>query len=491
MKKTLLIVCGLLLAQATQGAFAGENNISNPIRYLPKWESLDSRPTPKWFAEAKLGIFIHWGIYSVPSWGPKRHLVDTPGKAYAEWYWAAISINRNMEHGKLYYKHHVDTYGNKFQYQDFAPMFKAEMFDPDEWAELFAHSGARYVVLVAKHHDGFCLWPSAQSPNWNSVDIGPHRDLVGDISTAVRKQGLKMGFHYSLQEWFHPLMSLNLPQEQWQSEKYVNEHMIPQMKDLVDRYQPSLLFADGHWYLDVDWKSKEFLAWLYNDSSVRDKIAVNDRWEKITVGDKIIDSMGRHGGFYTTEYDEIWLSETETLAFNEKHPWVECRGIGSSFGYNRNEDISDYLSEPALIHLLVEKVSRGGGLLLNVSPTADGRIPVIMQERLLQLGEWLKVNGEAIYGSSSWSKRAEDNKKVRYTIKNDVVYAISLAWPGKELKLSEIPIQSNSKIELLGTDFQLPWSAEAEVITIDLSEVIPDKLPCKHAYTFKITNTGF
>ena len=147
-------------------------------------------------------------------------------------------------------------------YQDFAPMFKAEHFDPAQWADLFKQAGARYVVLTSKHHEGFPLWPSEQSWNWNSVDIGPHRDLCGDLSTAVKEAGLHMGFYFSLYEWFNPLYRSNL-------EQYVDNHMIPQMKDLVTRYEPDIFWPDGEWdHPSEKWKSTEFLAWLYNESQI-------------------------------------------------------------------------------------------------------------------------------------------------------------------------------------------------------------------------------
>ena len=193
-------------------------------RYEPNWESLDARPIAPWFDEAKFGIFIHWGVYSVPAWSPKG--------TYSEWYWWSMQ-DKNGETRKF----HDRTYGAEFTYQDFAPMFKAELFDPDQWADLFARSGARYVILTSKHHDGFCLWPSAYSWNWNSVDIGPHRDLVGELGESVRAKNMRMCLYYSLYEWFRPLY-LESP------ERYALEHMIPQMKEVVERYLPSLIYTD-------------------------------------------------------------------------------------------------------------------------------------------------------------------------------------------------------------------------------------------------------
>ncbi len=350
-------------------------------KFEPTWESLDSRPCPPWFDEAKFGIFIHWGVYAVPAWSPKG--------TYSEWYWDAMQ-NRNGPTWKF----HEKTYGAAFKYQDFAPMFKAELYDPAVWADVFARSGAKYVVLTSKHHDGFCLWPSRESWNWNSADVGPHRDLLGDLTNAVRARGMKMGIYYSLYEWFNPVYRQDV-------NRYVNEHMLPQIKDVVTRYKPSVIFSDGEWdHPWQTWRSPEFLAWLFNESPCREDVVVNDRWGK--------ECRSRHGGYFTTEYGEVGGGK-ELFAGRK---WEENRGIGASFGYNRNEELGEYRTAEELIHLLVSIVSKGGNLLLDVGPTSDGRIPVIMQQRLIEMGEWLNVNGEAIYGTKRWRAISEASDSV-------------------------------------------------------------------------------
>lgn len=342
--------------------------------YAAEWESLDKRPTPAWFSDAKFGIFIHWGVYSVPAWGPRTD--------YAEWY-----LRRLRTKGSETEAFHKRVYGEDFAYEDFAPLFTAELYDPDEWAELFVRSGARYVVLTSKHHDGYCLWPSKESKGWNAVDNGPGRDLLGELTRAVRKTDVKMGFYYSLYEWYHPLYQTDV-------DKYVTEHMLGQIKDLVVRYEPDIVWTDGEWeHPSSTWRSEEFLAWLFNESPVGEWVVVNDRWGKET--------RHVHGGYFTTEYGS---------GLAAGHPWEECRGMGHSFGYNRNETVFDYRSPRRIIHTLIEIVSRGGNLLLDIGPTGDGRIPVIMQERLVQIGEWLDVNGEAIYGTRPWVKTHDEKE---------------------------------------------------------------------------------
>jgi len=441
--------------------------------YLPDWGSLDKRPVPSWFMDAKFGIFIHWGVYSVPAWGPTGDSIGVYDK-YAEWYWNKLEntgskVNRNFR------QFHLKTYGPDFKYQDFAPMFKAELFNPGEWAGLFKRSGAKYVVLTSKHHEGFTLWPSAESWNWNSVDIGPHRDLCGDLTASVKKAGLHMGFYYSLYEWFNPIYRSDL-------KRYVDEHMIPQMKDLVTRYTPDILWTDGEWDKPSrDWKSEEFLAWLYNESPVRENIVVNDRWGSET--------RSRHGGIYTTEYGLI--GDKEGIGDANVHPWEECRGIGTSFGYNRAENLSDYSTSEELIKILVSTVSAGGNLLLDIGPASDGTIPVIMQQRLLDIGKWLDTNGEAIYGTRSFIKSKKDeavnpetNKSVFFTTNNDYLYVICLAWPEKEIILKGVNIQANTGVVLLGSDKSVKSRISGSSVMITPPVLNPDDY--QPAYVFKL-----
>jgi alpha-L-fucosidase len=362
--------------------------------YSPDWTSLDARPVPQWFKDAKFGIFIHWGVYSVPAWAPVGKDYAVYSK-YSEWYWNRL-VTDSSKVGKAFRAYHNNTYGPNFKYQDFAPLFKAELFNAEQWAD----------VLTSKHHDGFALWPSAEAWNWNAADVGPHKDLAGELSTAVKAKGLHMGFYYSLYEWFNPLYKSDI-------NKYVSEHMMPQLKDLVVRYRPDIIWPDGEWEHTSDtWKSRDFLTWLYNESPVKNSVVVNDRWGKET--------RSKHGGYYTTEYDIVHNEDASNKKFD--HPWEECRGIGGSFGYNRNESLGDYETSDAVIRMLIEKVARGGNLLLDIGPAADGTIPVIMQQRLADIGKWLKTNGEAIFGTTA--AKPISQKGVFFTQKNKDLYII-------------------------------------------------------------------
>lgn len=466
--------------------------------YEPTWEAVDKRPTPAWFTQARFGIFIHWGTYSVPAYAPVM-----PGKlAYAEWYWHAMTEGRdNPKAGELEkgtWGFHQKVYGADFPYQNFAPQFKAELFDPDHWADVLAGSGAKYVVLTSKHHEGFTLWPSKEATRtwgrpWNAVEIGPKRDLLGELSEAVRRRGLRMGYYYSLYEWYNPLWLFDRP-------RYVREHMIPQFKDLVTRYKPSIIFSDGEWEMSsADWHAPELLAWLFNDSPVKDDVVINDRWGS--------DTRHKHGGYWTTEYT-AGMSGVE-------HPWEENRGMGVSYGYNRAEDLNVYRTGRELVFILVDTASRGGNLLLDIGPKADGTIPVIMEQRLKEIGDWLKINGEAIYGTKPWKNtrqwtagevpRVEYNKEVSsaydvmkliespsgakasigafFTAKGDKVYAILPRWSGHTLVLKDL--SAAKSVGLLGSSVQLKFKNSKAGLEIELPD-LPENLRAHPAWVLKI-----
>lgn len=335
------------------------------------WESINQRGYPQWLSDARLGIFVHWGLYSVPAYASKE--------GYAEWFYRGLMTGDQGRRRIM--SLYADTTLPVFeQYATLTKHWRGELWQPDEWARLFKEAGAKYVMLVTKHHDGYCLWDSPQQPEWNSTVSGPHRNIVAELTDAVRKEGLRMGFYYSLPEWSNP-RHIWMQDPDNQISDYVENYMIPQFKDLVSRYRPDAIFTDGDWQNTAEqFHAEELISWYYN--TVGPDAIVNDRWGK-----------GTQHGFKTPEYS-AGISETNI-------PWAECRGIGRSFGYNRNEDINNFLTDRQLIQHFVELVANGGGLTLNVGPMADGTIPYIQQERLRALGRWLKVNGEAIYGSES------------------------------------------------------------------------------------------
>ena len=461
-------------------------------RFQPTWDSIDRRPSPTWYTDSKFGIFIHWGLYAVPSYAP----VNSKGETmYAEWYWN--SLNKKDSSTR---KFHDRVYGPNFPYADFAPMFRAELYNPDHWADIFQRSGAKYVALTSKHHEGYTLWRSQEANRawgrpWNAVDIGPKRDIALDLMEAGRRKGLHMGIYYSLYEWYNPI---------WLADKkrYVAEHLFPQFKDAVTHLKPSIIFSDGEWDLtSKEWRSEELLAWLLNDSPVAAEVAIDDRWGK--------DTRHKHGGYYTTEY----TSGMQQAA----HAWEESRGMGYSYGYNRMENAGDYHSDRELLMMLLDIVARGGNLLLDIGPTADGRIPVEMEERLLAIGRFLGPNGEAIYGTHArqtprqWSagtppkleekefmSEYDINKLVDtppagyarveafFTAKKDAVYAILPRRPLKEVVLDGIVAPNGVRVTLLEGGQQLQSSREGNRLKIQVPDALAARLPAREAYVLKL-----
>jgi alpha-L-fucosidase len=480
-----------------------------------KQPAFTKRLLPTWFDEAKLGIFVHWGLYSVPGWAPRTgqpaEVIAREGwqawlkkNPYAEWY--ANTIRLPNTPSQLY---HAQTYGADFPYEEFAPRFNATSagWDPGSWAGLFKRAGARYVVLTTKHHDGFLLWPS-RHPNPNQPGYRAERDLVGELTQAVRAAGLRMGLYYSggLDWTFEPgpigdpvQMLLAIPQ----SREYV-EYARCHYLELIERYAPSVLWNDIGYPASADLDG--LFAEYYRQ--VPDGV-VNDRFSQASVGRlrslvaarpvrAIVSAVARravaragslsmdslrmpkqHFDFKTSEY-----SSSATIV---ERKWESTRGLGFSFGYNRNETAETLLSGEELVRLLVDVVSKKGNLLLNVGPMADGSIPEAQAQRLLQLGRWLTVNGEAIFGTQPW-RQAEGSTEVglpmRFTQRNGSLYAVLLARPQcDQLAFQLATDEQVHSVTLLGYAGQLQWRQADGVLSFDW----PADAAGSEAYTLKLS----
>jgi alpha-L-fucosidase len=484
-------VAGLALASLTAQPAAPAPDVSaGSADYRPTPESLGEHRAPQWFKDAKLGFFIHWGPYSVPAFAPKTGGARPGSAQYAEWY--GYELNQP---GSPTYQHHAATYGEDFSYDDFVKQWKPDRFDPRAWLDLFVEGGAKYFVFVSKHHDGVALWDT-DTTDRDTVALGPRRDLTAELFDAAKDYPLKTGLYYSLAEWYHPKGGWDpLRGEHSLEEGPVNpytgakipytgytpvdddvmDHQYPQMLELVDRFDPDIMWCDIGEHVPTN--GAELTAYYFNQAANRPvpkEVTVNDR-----CGTETYD-------FTTPEY-----RAQPSINLN---PWEATRGLGRSFGYNAQEGPEDYLSSTALIHSFVDTVSKGGNLLLNLGPKADGTIPEIQAERVRDLGGWLDVNGEAIYGTVPWG-HADDRASsvpVRYTVKGGTVYATALAWPGEQLRLSgDLPLSRNSTISLLGSDGSpLDWRRENGVVTVDLPAAGAAATRSKHAYTFKISTPG-
>jgi len=267
-------------------------------------------------------------------------------------------------------------------------------------------------------------------------------------------------------------------------DRYVDDHVIPQLKELVNAYQPSVLFADaGEWDEDEGfWRTRDFLAWLYNNAPNKDEVVVNDRWAR--------GMPGHHGDYFSSEYQDA-------EGVGEDHPWEESRGMGRSYGYNRAENLNHYRTSKELVHELIDVVSRGGNLLLNVGPTADGRIPVILQQRLRDIGSWMRINGEAIYGTRPWEGwdaggREGGDPDLRFTQKEGVLYALFLEWPEEEVRILGIPSSLRNRggeevtVRLLGFDGPISWRVEDGALVIVPPLMHPSRVPNPDAFVFRI-----
>jgi alpha-L-fucosidase len=425
-----------------------------------------SRPLPPWFDDAKLGIFIHWTAAAVPAFAP---ITDSPFdlaeggggweeamrcSPYVEWYWNSISID-----GSPAQEHHREHYGDA-PYDAFVAQFLAGHagWRPEPWADLFDAAGARYVVLVTKHHDGVLLWPSA-TPNPNKEHWGSDRDIVGELADAVRARDLKFGTYYSGGlDWSFgglPMTDLKamftaIPQTD-EYRDYVEAHWT----ELIERYRPDVLWADIGSPASLDLEG----LWDRYYGAVPDGV-INNRfdWMGQTAG-------ARHADFVTPEY---------STKGDPNRKWEATRGIGTSFGFNRAEDDSTYLAPDALVRMFVDVVAHGGNLLLNVGPTGDGTIPWAQAQRLLALGWWLRINGLAIYGTRPMAVPAtttDDGLDVRWTQAGDgsAAYAIVLGTPASaSVVLRGVAPAARTTVRVLGHDGPLTWSTTGAATDVEL-----------------------
>ncbi len=430
--------------------------------FLGNFASLNTHELPQWFDGAKFGIFVHWYSSTVPAYAPitddpftlarekgeREAFAESP---YSEWYWNSLNIE-----GSSVSKHHLAKYGDK-PYEDFVPEWLelTKGWQPERWAELFSASGAMYCVMGTKHHDGVLLWPSATPNPYKGSAWSSSRDIVGECADAVRSEGMRFGLYYSGGiDWAFQGLGIDswrklyeaIPQDD-EYHAYVDAHY----RELISRYKPDVLWNDIG-YPGFGEGAAELMAHFYNTNP---EGVVNDRFDFLGV------MAGKsHADFTTPEYT------TKPPLGTKK--FEVCRGIGTSFGYNESEDESSYASSAELIHLLVNIVAEGGNFLLNVGPMATGEIPWAQQERLLAMGQWLSVNGEAIYSSSvcrSNSLLTSEGIPVRLTAGVDgAIYAIVLGRPSsKVVHIDGLPtgdttlLGYDGRLNRIGDDVILPY----------------------------------
>ena len=428
------------------------------------------RKTPVWFNNAKLGIFIHWGLYSVPAWATPTTTPDkvTDWKAfyrsnpYAEWYLNSMRID-----GSPTQQYHAKTYGKDFNYYAFKDSLitQSAKWNADSWVELFAQIGARYVVFTTKHHDGFTMYPSKiENPCMRSAQISSPRDFVGELCRSARKYGLKFGAYYSggLDWTFNQAPVTNLwpdlfdamPKSQ-EYDNYADAHLY----EIIRNYTPDILWND------VNYPNNGNLPGIVSELfRLNPQAVVNDRWQQLL---ELAD-------FTTPEYQVM-----DSIVAKK---WETCRGLGYSFGYNQVEGDLQLLSSNELISLLIDIVSKNGNLLLNVGPKADGSIPENQLKRLRDLGNWLKINGEGIFDTKPWivpNQILSNGDKIFFTRKNDNLY-IFLRNPPKDgiISVPNLRINSDSEARIAGaTNEKLQITRTGHTLSVQLPQTPDFMLP--------------
>ena len=457
--------------------------------FQPKWASLENNAVPEWYLDAKFGIFIHWGVYSVPAfqneWYPRNmYLKDQPA-----------------------YKHHLETYGpqKQFGYKDFIPRFTAEKWNPVEWAELFKKSGAKYVVLVAEHHDGFAMYDCSYG-EWNAAKMGPKHDIAGKLALTVREKGMIFGVSYHRAEhwWFFDggmqfdsdvrdpryigLYGPAKPGDTQPDEGFLND-WLRRACELLDKYRPQLFWFD--WWIEqpaFELYLQKFATYYYNRAAQWNLgVAINYKHKAFQERTAVLDI---ERGKLDDMRSEYWQTDTSV-----------CK---KSWGYIKDHD---YKSVGSIVHDLVDIVSKNGCLLLNIAPRPDGTIPDEQRRILLEIGRWLEINGEAIYGTRPWKVYGEGptepmggefkdveaepftGQDIRFTTKGDVLYAIALDWPGEEMLIQSLSTNLRllsgriDSVTLLGSDDPLEWSCDQGGLKIKM----PRRKPCDYAFACKIT----
>ena len=471
-------------------------------KYQPTWNSVREHITPKWFKDAKFGIYTHWGIYSVPACRPN-----------ATWYPHNMYLD-----GTPQFEHHVKTYGHpsKFGYKDFIPMLTGEKFDADEWADLFKKAGAKFAGPVGEHHDGFSMWDTKLN-EWNSAKMGPKKNVVAELEKAIRKLDMKymVALHHAENWRFFPHWKLDCDvsnpayaglygepnNTEWAngvpkgniydlqskpSQKFL-EKWLAKTFEIVDKFTPDLLWFDFGLGDIQEHYQREFLAYYYNKALEWNKeVVVNYKFNNLVAGSGVID---------------IEQGSSDVLTYND---WITDTTVDDGDGWAYLFD-AKYKSSESLIHYLIDNVSKNGYMLLNVGPKPNGEIPDEAKSILLNMGKWLNLNGEAIYGTTAWRIYGEGPTKmtksgpfceneglkytakdIRFTAKDDALYAICLGWPEKEVLIEStrgiLYEEEIESIRMLGVEGEMQWKCTKEGLLVQMH----GEKPCEAAYVLKI-----
>ena len=483
-------------APAAKAPAAEAGTPGSALRYTADWQSLQSYSIPDWFRDAKFGIFIHWGVYSVPEFG-------------SEWYPRNMyqTHSEDSNDAKVF-RHHIATYGpqDRFGYKDLIPLFKAQSFDADRWADLFKRAGAKYVVPVAEHHDGFAMYKTSLS-RWNAAEMGPKRDIIGELSEAVRRKGLVFGLSsHRIEHWwfmnggktfnsdvndevYKDFYGPAMQETDSMTPEYMNDWLM-RCTELTNKYHPQLFWFD--WWIGVQPRFqpylKTFAAYYYNQGLQWNKgVVINYKYNSFPPGVAVLDL---ERGMLNGIRDTAWQTD-DAVGFQ-------------SWGYIKGEN---YKSPQYLIDELVDIVSKNGNLLLNIGPRSDGIIPIEQQQLLLSMGAWLSTNGEAIYGSRPWKEYGEgptenasgpfaDSKikpftaaDIRYTTKKDTLYAITLKVPDSDTRMQKLGSDAGNghivSVKLVGSTEKLRWTQDKDALVIHPAAHYPSAYAAVYKILFR------
>jgi len=474
---------------------ASRDNVSGQP-YQPTWNSVKNHSTPQWLKDGKFGIYTHWGIYSVPAQGPN-----------ATWYANSVYTRPDGQARK----YHEATYGplEKFGYKDFIPLFKGEKFNANEWADLFQKAGARFAGPVAEHHDGFSMWDTKYT-EWNAVKMGPMRDVIGELATAIKKRNMKFvtAFHHA-ENWFYfPTWDKRydcgdpkysglygpIHEQGALPEKAFLDKWEGKIIEVINKYGPDFIWFDFGLALIPDFYKLDVLAYYYNHAAAHKKdVVVSYKTFDLSPGAGLLD---------------LELRQEPVLTY---HEWITDSSIDAGQGWGYVKDLG-FRSVDNLVDNLVDRVSKNGYLLLNVGPKPDGTIPDEAKKRLLEMGKWLQINGEAIYSTTCWVTPGEGpthidatqkgfndqiplvytGQDIRFTVKDNNLYATVLDWPGEKVLIKSLAPKGDiwtglypseiASISMLGDGKELKWEMTKEGLSIET----PKTKPCNHAFVFKI-----
>lgn len=479
--------------------------------YQPTWDSVAGHPLPAWYDDAKLGVFLHWGLYSVPGWAPQvpdiQELLKEKGPAemlrdnpYAEWY-----LNSSRIEGSPTWQHQRDTYGPDATYDDFIPAFNdgTAGADMEAIAAVCRDAGAGYVVLTTKHHEGFCLWPTAiEHPRKGRYHT--RRDLVGDLTRAVRGAGMRMGLYYSGgYDWPYNDALMTNPADSFLAVPHTPDYVAyatAHVRELIGNYEPSVLWNDICWPAGGDLPA--LFAQYYN--AVPDGV-INDRWiEPPQRRGRVSDGVARAGGVLLQRFWPLIPDSYKSLTFPANHhydfrtpeyarfdtvqekKWESTRGVGHSFGANRNERPEDIVTVTELVRSFADIVAKNGNLLIGVGPDQFGRFPTEQLAPLRGLGSWLRVNGEAIYRTRPWlipQTTTSAGTEVRFTARDGAVNAILLDVPERELTLRGVDATGVTGVRVLGLDGPADWQVTDGALTVRL----PERMPVSPAHVIALS----